>query len=319
MWSILLSACLALAGLLLSSPAGFADRPAEALAPWQIWDTHRREPVAFEQWAALLAEQDVIYLGEEHQNQWHIEAALRVLRSLVERHHRPALAMEMFTWDGQSALNRYVTDPDASREEFLTASKWAAGWGGAFEDYEPLVSFARTQRLPLLALNPPRSLVRAVARQGLAAAMADSGMAAWHMDRETFVEDPDYRAVIMRQLTLCHGGLSEEGYGRMYEASVFRDEGMAKVIADYVRHETSSGERHHPVVSYTGGGHIQHGLPVPSRVRRRVPDVRQTTVYLASVTADRAEEIEALLRETIADYVWLTPVGQQGPPKRCGG
>jgi len=35
----------------------------------------------------------VIYLGEEHRNNWHIEAALKILNALIENHRHPLLAM----------------------------------------------------------------------------------------------------------------------------------------------------------------------------------------------------------------------------------
>jgi hypothetical protein len=28
-------------------------------------------------------------------------------------------------------------------------------------------------------------------------------------------------------------------------------------------------------------------------------------------------ELNTLLQEAIADYIWLTPMGTEGPPKRC--
>ena len=36
----------------------------------------RVKPVSLDQWTALLLQQDIIYLGEEHHNQFHIDAAM---------------------------------------------------------------------------------------------------------------------------------------------------------------------------------------------------------------------------------------------------
>ncbi len=109
--------------------------------------------------------------------------------------------------------------------------------------------------------------------------------------------------------------MTDEAYQRIYQASVFRDEGMAKTISQAL-HRLSEGGG--PIVSYTGGGHIQYGLPVPNRVARKEGrPVRQITVYLQGFDPTRAEEIHALLREGIADYVWLTPLTTHGPSGRC--
>ena len=68
-------------------------------------------------WLEGLATYDVIYLGEEHHNRSHIDAALTVLRSLMSQGRRPWLAMEMFGWDGQPALARYLRSEESIRSE----------------------------------------------------------------------------------------------------------------------------------------------------------------------------------------------------------
>jgi uncharacterized iron-regulated protein len=286
---------------------------------WQVVDVSSRRPMPFGDWLLLLARQEVIYLGEEHRNHWHIEAALKILNALVESHRHPVLAMEMFGWDGQAALNQHVTDAGLTRAQFLDASHWQQNWGGAYEDYEALVGFMSRRHLPVLALNPPRPLVRKVATQGLHSAMNDPDMLAWGMKDLQIVEDERYREVILKQLQLCHGGLPASAYERMYEASMFRDEGMAKTIAEALRTaSTNSSPTSGPIVSYTGGGHIQYQLPIPNRVlHNQAGNVKQKSVYMTSFVPNQPEEIEALLSDHIADYLWLTPVGADGPPKRC--
>lgn len=98
-----------------------------------------------------------------------------------------------------------------------------------------------------------------------------------------------------------------------------RDEGMAKTVADAVRRVRAEVDlAQGPVVSYTGGGHVQYRLPVPNRAARRVPaGLKQVTVYLATFERDRAAELYQSMQEGIADFVWLTPPGSQGAPRRC--
>jgi hypothetical protein len=173
--------------------------------------------------------------------------------------------------------------------------------------------------MPVLALNPPRPLVRRVATQGLQKALADTDMGRWGLQDETFVEDPAYRDIIVTQLRLCHGGLSDDGYQRMYEASLFRDEGMARTITNHLsRPKAGTDDAVGPMISYTGGGHIQYQIPVPNRVLRKTGGaLKYTTVYMTSLVPDSVEDVSQLLRDAIADYVWLTPVSAHGPSKRC--
>jgi len=286
---------------------------------WQVWDVKAGQPVSTEPWLTGLASAHIIYLGEEHRNRWHIEAALKILRSLAEKNLRPALAMEMFGWDGQDAIHRYLSNAPSPRDQFLQDSRWEDNWGGPFEDYEPLVNFVREHRLTLLALNPPRALVRLVAKQGLRQAKQDERMAQWGMRDEALSDDAAYRSIVLDQIRRCHAELADDAYRRMYDASLFRDEGMAKIIAEHVRHNRETAGVG-PVLSYTGGGHIQYRLPVPNRVARRLGSdsaARQITIYLVAYEPNRPEAIQELLKEAIADYVWLTPLSAHGPPRRC--
>ncbi len=292
------------------------DVQAKLFQEGQIIDVESGRPMAFHGLLDQLADQDVIYLGEEHHHQDHIRNGGKVLQALLGRGRKPALAIEMFAWDGQKGLNDYLSNSDVSREQFLEEARWKQNWGGEFKDYEPLIQYAREHQLPVLAMNPPRRLVQKVAQQGLATAVNDPAMARWGMQNEPIVDDPAYKERIMGQLRQCHGGLSDASYDRIYEASMFRDEGMAKTIVSLLEsRENGQG----PIVSYTGGGHIQYKLPVPNRVlRRRERSVRQTTIYMASLEPKHPEYIEELIRERIADYVWVTPMSEHGPPRRCG-
>lgn len=307
--------------------AGCAPTPPTVGTPdgkgaWEVWQvlavaTGRLVP--HDEWLKELQNYDIVYLGEEHYNRHHIDAAMRVLSGLMAVGIRPAIGMEMFGWDGQSALDRYLSDGALGQSEFLEQVQWKTNWGGAYENYGPLVDFAKSRRLAIRALNPPKGLIRRVAKLGLSQAREGDDWKQWGMDREDIVDDPAYRARIFDQLRRCHGGGADENFRTMYEASMVRDEGMAKTLVallETVRRE-SAGERG-TVVSYTGGGHIQYNLPIPARVARRLSGhVRQVTVYLTAYDPSRTDEIRELLREGIADYVWLTPPGGQGPVQRC--
>jgi uncharacterized iron-regulated protein len=317
------------ASALVVSTACAAQEPSVSSIPFtttstdfragQIIDTTNAQPITLQAFMSRLLEQDVIYLGEEHHNRYHIDAASSVLNHLVQAGRRPIIAMEMFGWESQPLLDGYVQGDDLTRQDFLNQVGWTQNWGGPFEGYEPLVAFAKVQRLRLVGLNPPKSLVRLVAKKGLEQARLEADWARWGMQQEPIVDDPSYRQRILEQLRACHGGGSEEMYQTMYEASMVRDEGMAKTIVSLVHSQRSLGDpAAGPVVSYTGGGHIQYNLPVPQRVIRRLSGgVRQVSIYMTSYEEGRLEDLREMLTGRIADYIWLTPVTAEGMPRRC--
>ena len=97
---------------------------------------------------------------------------------------------------------------------------------------------------------------------------------------------------------------------------MFRDEGMASIITTISKLGASPPTT---FVSYTGAGHIQYGLPIPKRVQRQlgVP-VKQVTVYLHALDPEHPEDVEHLINEKIADFIWLTKLGPNGRQPRCG-
>ena len=282
----------------------------------QIIEPKENTTLSEPEFRAILQSVDIIYVGEAHYTPSHIAAALQVLESVLSGGRTPILGMEMFSWDGQTGLDLYLTGAVTSTEDFLAESHWKNNWGGKYADYSPLVDFAKTHGVTLLGMNPPRPLVRNVAKQGLAAIGNAPKVQRWTIPVPFPADDPEYRRVIYEQIEQCHAGLSQEVYQKIYEASVFRDEGMASVITTTVRSDAPESTT---FVSYTGAGHIQYGLPVPKRVKRQLgTPVKDVTVYLHALDPEHPEDVDHLIDERIADYVWLTALGPQGRQPRCG-
>ncbi|GJL50816.1 MAG: hypothetical protein NPIRA01_20430 [Nitrospirales bacterium] len=282
----------------------------------QIIEVKTGKVIEFEALKSALTAADVVYIGEEHYTPSHIDAAVQVLETLVASDRKPALAMEMFSWDGQSALDQYTQQHVLPEAQFLKDSHWEENWGSDFTGYERLVNFAKEHRLPLYALNPPRSLVRMVSKQGLQAALLDPAMEKWGVKKDISLQDPEYEKVIFKPIELCHPGLPKKMYDRYYQASIFRDEGMAKVITGYLDQKSHDQG---PLVSYTGGGHIQYKVPVPKRVRRDASlSLKDVSIYLIALDPVREEDVQEAIGEGIADYIWLRALGPNGPQPRCG-
>lgn len=290
----------------------------EEWQPGQILETRTGRVVSFPEFVTTLKQSDIVYLGEEHHNPHHIQGALKVLDQLVADGIEPTIGMEMFGWDGQPALDEYVSTAQSEGNEFLEQVRWKQNWGGAFDDYAPLVRFAQDRHLSVRAMNPPKPLIRRVVKVGLDQARQEPEWAQWGILQDEIVDDPAYHERIVDQLRRCHGG-TEEHYQTMYEASMVRDEGMARTLAirqEELRRENGGSRR--MIVSYTGGGHVQYNLPVPKRVARRLGgEVKQSTIYMMSFERGKASDIRALIQEPIADYIWLTPIGKPSSAKPC--
>ncbi len=301
--------------MVMSATAGCATSQANpTFGVNHIYDISREQATTFDDLLPQLLAADVIYIGEEHYTPSHLEAAQKILNALLAHARHPALAMEMFSWDGQSGLDRYIQESNFTTEQLIKDSQWTTNWGGEFADYQPLVTFAKSHQLKIFGLNPPRPLVRLVATKGLTEAWQDPEMRKWPI-QEIVTDDPAYEQLIFEQIEACHPGLPDHVYRRIFEASIFRDEGMAQVIATYLNTRSPTDG---PLVSYTGGGHIQYKIPVPKRVERKHPGVKSVTIYLKAWDPSQEEEIRSELQTGIADFLWLTPLGPKGLQPHCG-
>ena len=282
----------------------------------QLFEVKTKHIIRVDALTPKLIDADVIYLGEEHYTPSHIEAALKILHVLLEAGRKPVLAMEMFYWDGQAALDRLGSGQITTEEQFLEETDWKNNWRGDFKDYKPLVTFSKENHIPLYALNPPRDLVHLVRSKGLTEALKDPSMRQWGIPESISMDDPEYRRVLFPQITACHPGYPDDVYEPFYEASIFKDEGMAKVIKEYLQNKP---EGVGPLVSYTGGGHIQYRIPIPSRVKKdQSENFQDLSIYFIALDPSRTEDIDHAIDEGIADYVWLTELGPRGPQPRCG-
>ncbi|PKP53625.1 MAG: iron-regulated protein [Bacteroidetes bacterium HGW-Bacteroidetes-1] len=106
---------------------------------------------------------DIIFFGELHDNP--IAHWLQYDLTLDLFHQRGGtivLGAEMFETDNQEALNAYLNDELNSD----SLKKVARLWPNFKTDYKPLLDFAKTEKLPFIATNIPRSYASLVFRNG---------------------------------------------------------------------------------------------------------------------------------------------------------
>ena len=108
----------------------------------------------------------VVLLGEMHEQAEHHRWQLHTMAALHGRRSDMVLGFEMFPRRVQSVLDRWVAG-ELTEAEFLKQSDWARVWGFEATQYLPLFHFARMNRIPMVALNVERDLIREIGRKGL--------------------------------------------------------------------------------------------------------------------------------------------------------
>ncbi|MDJ0854280.1 MAG: ChaN family lipoprotein [Desulfobacterales bacterium] len=241
-----------LVGLLMPLWAGDAAR-----AEMVLYDMHTSDTIPLSDLSASYPDHRIILVGEHHTNAGHHRAQLAVIQSLVAAGRKVAVGMEMFRSDSQSSLDAWVAgqlEPDAFEAVYLD------NWNYPWPLYQPILAYAREQRLPVVGLNVPRNVTRQVAYQGF-----DSLSEKDRQDLPfvTCDVDADYMAFI-RQAYGAHGH-GQMDFTHFCEAQLVWDKAMA---ARSLRFLEANPE--HTIVLLTGSGHARKG-GIPAQIQKMGP------------------------------------------------
>lgn len=121
--------------------------------------------IAWPELIEQMAGKQVVLLGESHPEAEHHRWQLQVLSALQARRPDLAVGFEMLPRATQQALARWQSG-ELDVVGFLDAVDWQTSWGYDPALYLPLFHFVRMHRLPAVALNVDRGLIRQVSADG---------------------------------------------------------------------------------------------------------------------------------------------------------
>lgn len=279
---------------------------AAAISP-QIWETRSGKTVSEAVFLDRLAQADVVFLGEQHDDPATHALELDLLRDLHQKAgKRLTLGMEMWERDVQPALDSYLTGK-SDEAAFLRVAR---PWANYRTDYRPLVEYAKAQQIPVIASNAPQDEVRQVGREGLSF-LEDKSLATKF--RPSLIQAPhdDYWQRFRDTMTTMgstHGPvpMDEAAIQRFYEAQVVRDETMAESIVQALANNRNRQGR--LVLHVNGQFHSDWGGGIPRRVLWRRPLARVMVVSVVSAHGKQPSTPPA--DRTRADFlVFIQPTG----------
>lgn len=240
---------------------------------------------------AEFVEADVLYLGETHTDEADHIAQLEIITAMHETRGDIAIGLEMFQRPFQPVLDRYIAG-EITEAELVEQSEYETRWGFDWELYAPIMRYAQTNQIPLIALNTPREITRKVAREGLSS-LTGSDLEYIPPIADIDTSDENYQAMVA-QVFGHHGGHGNSGpsFENFFAAQVLWDETMAESVADYV---TASPETQ--VIVLAGEGHVVFDFGIPNRVARRLGDDLIAYSVLLNPDATAPE---------LADFFWFS-------------
>lgn len=146
--------------MLIMSMTTYAQKTPEI---YRIFDAKGKE-ISYEKMIKTVSATDVVFFGEIHNcviSHW---MELKVLEALTENNKKLKVGMEMLEADNQLIINEY-TSSLISSDRFEEECRL---WPNHSTDYEPLVYYAKSHHLPLIATNVPRRYASIVKEKGLA-------------------------------------------------------------------------------------------------------------------------------------------------------
>lgn len=248
--------------------------------------------IGWGEFTAAIAAARVLYAGEQHDQAVHHAIQLEMLKEFHAKDPAVTVGLEMLDFTQQGALDDYLSGK-TSEADF--AEFWKKAWGFDFALYRPILAWAKTNRVPVRALNAPISVIRQVAKGGLAS--LSPAQRAQLPARVEPISDPRYLAYVKKSLSE-HGPMDPVREGRMLEAMAAWNETMGQNVVDLL------GRGRVGVVA--GMGHMLYDAGIAESVRRRSP-AKQTVIlpYPMNGTSRPAADLLKDLQDPASEDIGL--------------
>ncbi|GAB4133613.1 MAG: ChaN family lipoprotein [Bacteroidia bacterium] len=243
-------------------------------------------------YSALLAkakEADIILFGEYHNNpichwlQYELTKDVHAFKK-----ENLVLGAEMFEADNQQALNNYL----AGKIEKKALKDSVRLWPNYKTDYEPLVEFAKTNKLAFIACNVPRKYANLVYMKGTEALDTLSAREKAWLCPLPFKYDPELK---------CYKDIFESAGGHggqnLPKSQALKDATMAHfIMANWAPGKT--------FIHYNGAYHSDYHQSINWYINQQKPGLK---VLVISTTEQ--EKMDALNKEDYdrGDFIICTP------------
>lgn len=250
----------------------------------KIFESEEQREVTYSDLVKKLEKQDIIYLGENHENSDHHRIQLQVITELVQLGKKPRIGFELFSRDQTGYLMTFVGSKRKHKQESQKKAeenrlRKDLGWQDRKETtwgfYFDLIALARKHELSVFGADLPKGVVRRLMRQGIAQLTPVEK----EMLKSSELKDPEYQALMVEKFKAAHCGFAHKGMTeKMYQTWLERNDAMAASIV-----ETFKSDPEQPVVMIVGSGHVEHNMGIYERVSDQLKTVRQLNIGLKEI------------------------------------
>lgn len=264
---------------------------AQEKAAYQIFSKEGKK-VSYQEMFRAVGKADVLFFGELHGNPIAHWLELEISQDLYKEHPSLTLGMEMFEADDQIVVNEYLKG--LILEKHLRTE--AKVWPNYATDYKPLLEFARSKGLDVIASNIPRRYANLVYRRGPGALDSLSEEARkWiaPLPLEVDLELPGYQKMITE---MGHHVKPEDARNLLY-AQAIKDATMAYFI--------SQNRGANKFLHINGAYHSRNGEGIIWYLEKINPELSTATIEtVEQASMDLLEE----KHKQVADFVITLPL-----------
>ncbi len=223
-----------------------------------------------------IKDKSIIYVSESHDNFNHHLNQLRVIKILHENGKKVVIAMEMFQKPFQNDLDLYI-EGKSSLENFLKNTQYFERWKFDYNLYKPIIDYAKSNQIKILAINIDREITSQVYKKGLFSLNNQQRkLLPTSIDQSNFKYQKDLHGIFnshipkkkMKSSSLPHQSTQRNSVQAnsdfFYQSQLIWDEIMAENIDNFLQTNKDVS-----LVVLAGSGHIQNHDGIPSRVHRR--------------------------------------------------
>ncbi len=263
-----------------------------------LYKTKALKKIDFKRLKTHMAESDVIYVGESHDQMEDHLAQLKALEILFEAKGKHiAVGFEMLNFTLQPVLNDYA-EGKLTEAEFLKAVNWKKEWGFDFRLYKPLFDFIREKKLKALALNLPKRIVAKIARVGIEGLSPKDRK---NLPKNISISKDENYLNFLKASFGAHGStpMAKMFKFENYLASMAAwNEAMGSKMADFLnKNKKYSG------LVIAGNGHMIYNAGIPASVKSRTKKLRHSSFYTEEARYCPKEPSKKVLK--YADFIWF--------------
>jgi uncharacterized iron-regulated protein len=235
----------------------------------------------------------VVLVGETHTRYDHHLVQLEILKYLYQKSPDLALGVEWFQQPFQSHLDDYIAGK-ITEKEMLHLTEYFSRWKYDYRLYQPILQYARENKIPIIALNASRELISALSESEVDDLSPELKT---QLPESYDWSDKDYEKRL-REIFELHPEYNGK-FENFMRSQLTWDESMAERAARYLQQNPDTR-----MLILAGSGHIMFGSGIPNRIKRRI-DIDLFSILVSQDSLPVSNDI--------ADYLVLS-VAQSLPP-----